>query len=86
MTVFWRPWNTSEIDLKVKRRAEMKKHISYLANILVEHITKYGFCVIDNMLGLEACNLLLEDIAAPIPSNRYVWSSFIDFACKYSQN
>ena len=82
MNDFWRPWIITETDLEVKRRAELKKHIYNLANILVEHMTKYGFCVIDNTLGNEACNVLLEDIASPIPIKRYVWSSFIHFVCK----
>ena len=41
-----------------------KSRIINLANILVDHINRFGFCVIDNFLGANLCSYVFREVTS----------------------
>ena len=41
-----------------------KSCIINLANILVDHINRFGFCVIDNFLGANLCSYVFREVSS----------------------
>ena len=42
----------------------LKSRIIHLANIVLDHINRFGFCVIDNFLGANLCSHVLREVTS----------------------